>query len=137
MVRQARLRYPEVAFDQGNMLTLDGIPDDSLEGAVAFYSLVHFEDRDVNQALRQMRRVLRPRGLLLVAVHLGEGAAQVERFLDQDTSCQFIFFKSSEIRNRIEAAGFFVTETIERDPYVGNEYPSRRSYIFAEADSIG
>lgn len=117
------------------MLTLERVSDASLAGVVSFYSLVNFEEREVNEALRQMRRILRPGGVLLLAVHLGEGTVQVERFLDQDASLQFTMFNSADLRGRIEAADAIVTETIERDPYVGGEYPSRRSYIFARRAS--
>jgi SAM-dependent methyltransferase len=131
MIRQARLVAPNVPFEQGDMLTLYRVPDASIAGIVALYSLVNFDNDDVDRALRQMHRVLIANGLLLLAVHLGEGTVQVDRFLDQDASLPFTFFNGNRLRGQVEAAGFVVTEAIEREPYVGHEYPSRRSYIFA------
>jgi len=32
----------------------------------------------------------------------------------------------------MEEAGFEIEEVIEREPYEGVEYPSRRAYIFAK-----
>ena len=133
MVLYARRLHPEIPFEQGNMLMLEGIPDASLDGVLAFYSLVHFNASEVDQALHEIRRILRPGGWLLVAVHLGDGTIRVESFLEQGVSLQFTFFDSVHVRRHVESAGFDVTEGIERDPYAEYEYPSRRLYLFARA----
>jgi ubiquinone/menaquinone biosynthesis C-methylase UbiE len=70
LVAAARRRYPEISFSVGDALALDD--DAETFGAiVAFYSLIHLEPTDFRAALREIRRVLRPRGVLLAAFHRG------------------------------------------------------------------
>jgi SAM-dependent methyltransferase len=135
MVRQARILNPGVPFECADMLDLAAVPDASLGGIVAFYSLVHFDDGGVDRALREMHRTLKAGGILLAAVHLGEGTVDVERFLDRDSRLSFRFFSSDALRHRIAEAGFTITEGLEREPYPGVEYPSRRAYVFATASA--
>ena len=71
MVAQAREQSPEIMFTEGNMLDLD-VPDGAWGGVVAFYSIIHIPRELVGRALSEVRRALRPEGLLLVAFHLGQ-----------------------------------------------------------------
>ncbi len=71
MVERARELNPGIDFRQGNMLSLDAV-DESWGAIVAFYSIIHVPRSDVPQALREMRRVLRPGGLLFLAFHVGD-----------------------------------------------------------------
>ncbi|MFS8198359.1 class I SAM-dependent methyltransferase [Streptomyces sp. CWNU-52B] len=71
MVEVARRDHPGVRFELGSMTDLD-LPDGSLSGLVAWYSLIHIPDREMESVLRHFRRVLRPGGPLLVGFHVGD-----------------------------------------------------------------
>lgn len=73
MVECARHLTPGVEFQQGDMMALD-IPDGTWVGIVAFYSLIHIPRPHMAQALRELCRVLRPGGLLLLSFHIGDDA---------------------------------------------------------------
>src|SRR5262245_47058153 len=70
MIERARELNPGIRFEQGDMTAL-AVPDDSWGGIAAFYSIIHVPRPDVTRALRELRRVLVPRGLLLVSFHMG------------------------------------------------------------------
>lgn len=131
MVRQAQRLNPEINFQQGDMLALTGIPDDTFGGIAAFYSVIHIPRRAVVEALRELKRVLRPRGALLVTFHIGAETVHRDEFLGQEVSLDFHFFEREEMKGYLKDAGFVLEEIIERDPYPEVEYPSRRAYIFA------
>lgn len=131
MVRQAIASHPEIKFTQGNMLHLDGIDANAFAGIAAFYSIIHVPRHDVATALAELRRVLCPRGVLLLTHHIGSDTIHRDEFLGEQVSMDFIFFETSEMKSYLTTAGFELEEVIERDPYPQVEYPSRRAYIFA------
>ncbi|WP_290060943.1 class I SAM-dependent DNA methyltransferase [Amycolatopsis solani] len=73
MVELARRNHPGLRFDVGSMTDLD-LPDASVAGVLAFWSLIHVPDDEVPAALAHFRRVLRPGGLLVIGYHVGAGS---------------------------------------------------------------
>lgn len=131
MVEQARLLNPGIDFREGNMLALD-LPDASLAGIAAFYSIVNISEPSLPVVFQEMARVLKLGGLLLLAFHVGDEVLHPEELWGQPVSMDFFFFQPSSIRLRLEAAGLYVEEIIEREPYAPEvEHQSRRAYIFA------
>ena len=132
MVRQARILNPEIQFQTGDMLKLDGIADASFDGIAAFYSIVNIPRESIPTAFREMNRVLRTGGALLVTFHIGQETIRVEELLDKKISLDFFLFETEEIKNHLRAAGFDLEEAIERDPYAeAVEHQTRRAYVFA------
>jgi SAM-dependent methyltransferase len=132
MVAQAAALNPHIPFRVGNMLVLDE-PDEAWAGIAAFYSIIHIPPLEVVNALREMHRVLKPDGLLLLAFHLGEGEAlRVEEMWEQQVALDFWFYSADEMAGYLEEAGYVVEEIIEREPYAPEvEHQSRRAYILA------
>jgi RimJ/RimL family protein N-acetyltransferase/SAM-dependent methyltransferase len=131
MIRQAQLLNPQIRFEQGNILELTNIADASLGGVAAFYSLLHLPRASVVKGLSEINRVLRSGGVLLTANHIGADAVHRDEWFGQEVSLDFLFFETSEMKDYVVRAGFTLEEVLEREPYVGSEYPSRRAYIFA------
>ncbi|HEX8178036.1 MAG TPA: methyltransferase domain-containing protein [Pyrinomonadaceae bacterium] len=134
MVRQAQALNPAVPFQRGDMLALTEIADDSFGGIAAFYAIVHVPRPQLAQALGELKRVLRPRGMLLLTFHIGRAVKHLDEWWGQEVSLDFIFFETEEMKSALQAAGFTLAEVIERDPYPEVEYQSRRAYIFARKD---
>jgi SAM-dependent methyltransferase len=130
MVLRARRLNPDIEFSTGDMTALDAA-DGAWGGILAFYSIVHIPRCDVVRALEEMRRALRPGGVLLLAFHIGEGALHRDELWEIKVCIDFVCFTSSEMTGYLESAGFKIEEVVERDPYPEVEYPSRRSYIWA------
>ena len=116
MVEQARRLNPGIEFAQGNMLSLD-VADEAWGGITAFYSIIHIPRDEVVAALDEMKRTLRPEGLLLLSFHIGDETLHVEDLWGEKVSLDFIFFRPDEMESYLKSAGFRVEETIERPPY--------------------
>jgi len=71
MIALARRDHPELRFEVGTMTDLD-LPDHSVAGVLAFWSVIHVPDDAVPTVFEQFRRVLRPGGPLLVGFHVGD-----------------------------------------------------------------
>jgi len=132
MVRQGQRLNPDILFRQGDMFALADIADNSYGGIAAFYAIVHVPRPSVVLALQELRRVLRPNGVLLLAFHIGQGKKHVDELVGKEVSLDFFFFETGEVKDYLRTAGFELEEAIERDPYSEEvEYQSRRAYIFA------
>ena len=131
ILEQARKNHPEIHFRKGNILELE-FDDDSIAAVVAFYAIVHFTEGQVETAFREILRVLQPGGLFLFAYHIGEETIQIEEFLGKKIDIYFMFFTTDFIRSCLKKIGFKKIEIIEREPYPGVEYQSRRAYVFTK-----
>jgi SAM-dependent methyltransferase len=127
---QARGRHSEIIFIQGDMLALP-FASGKLGGVVAFYSIIHFDNRQVDQSLAEMERVLRPGGHLLLGFHVGTGTVHVDEEFGVAIDLEAAFFMSDDLVGRLRRAGFSIMEQFQRDPYPDVEYQSVRGYIWA------
>lgn len=131
MVEQARRLNPGISFQQGDMLALGDIDDKAYAGIAAFYSIIHIPRLKLDRALAELKRVLCPGGVLLLAFHIGREIIHRDEWWDKKVSLDFIFFETAEMKDNLKTVGFGLEEVIERDAYPEVEYPSRRAYIFA------
>jgi SAM-dependent methyltransferase len=130
MIAQARRLNPDIEFQQGNMLALD-VEDEAWAGIAAFFSIIHVPRTEMVNALLELKRVLQPGGLLLIAVHLGTEVLHVEEWWGQPVSADFVYFQAAEMQAYVQAAGFQIEDLIERPPYPDVEHQSYRAYILA------
>jgi SAM-dependent methyltransferase len=131
MIEQARVLNPGIDYWTGDILALTGVPDGAFASIAAFYSLIHIPRDQIVTALRELRRVLRPAGSLLISFHLGTETRHFNELWGAPVDLDFCFFERDEMRRWLTEAGFTVEEAIERDPYPEVEVPTRRAYLFA------
>ena len=132
MIRVASEFQPGIEFRAGDMRALD-LPDGSLAGVIAFYAIVHFQPDELGPVFREMRRVLSPGGLALLSFHVGEEVVHLDDLFGAPVSLDFRFHVPDRVIEALESAGFTVMERIDRQPYEGAQYPSRRCYLVARA----
>jgi SAM-dependent methyltransferase len=130
MIEQARKLSPHIPFREGNMMALE-IANDTLAGVVAFYAIVNIPRQSLPLVFQEIKRVLRPQGLLLLAFHVGDEVLHEDELWGQKISMDFLLFPTSAIKSDLESAGFTIQEVIERPPYLEVEYQSHRAYILA------
>ena len=70
MIEVARRDHPALDFRVGSMTALD-LPDGSVAGIVAWWSIIHLPREVVPQAFAEFHRVLAPGGVLLLGFHVG------------------------------------------------------------------
>jgi SAM-dependent methyltransferase len=130
MLAQARRLNPDIEFRQGDMRRLD-VPDATWGGIAAFYSIIHIHRDEMLDTLRELKRVLRPHGLLLLVFHRGQETLHADELLGKTVNVDFHFFERVEMVDYLETAGFVVEDAIEREPYPDIEHQSHRVYILA------
>jgi SAM-dependent methyltransferase len=132
MVEVAAQLNPEVEFRVGDLRALE-LADATLAGVVAFYALIHLDADQLAAALGELRRVLRPGGRLLVAVHEGDETRRPGEMWGTPVALEFSFFTRGQLEGALLKAGFAIEEIIQRAPYPDVEVATERLYASAIA----
>lgn len=115
-----RTRSPNVTFIEGRAESIP-FPDGSFDGALAMFSFHHMEDQD--QALDEVRRVLRPDGRILVQEFHPSSApgSLARRLFGRRHGGHHRFCGPVELVAKLEAHGFrdLATYEAERGYLVG------------------
>jgi SAM-dependent methyltransferase len=130
MVAEAQRLNPEIPFHQGNMLSLPDA-DNSWGGIAAFYCIIHIPREQIVDALREMKRVLKPGGILLVTFHIGEEIKHLDEWWEKPVNVDFAFYLPEEMESWLEEAGYELQDTLVREPNPEVEVATRRAYLFA------
>ena len=102
------------------------VRDACCAGVTSFYVLHHVPREDLATALREIRRVLRPGGGLLLATHEGVG----EFIANDDLGIQGTLYRRVELERAVAGAGFGKVRVRNRDP-LPHERQSGRLYVTA------
>jgi SAM-dependent methyltransferase len=130
MVAEAQRLNLEIHFHQGDMLSLPDA-DNSWGGIAAFYCIIHIPRERVVEALREMRRVLKPGGILLVTFHIGDEIKHLDEWWEKPVNLDFAFYQPGEMENWLIEAGYELEETLVREPNPEVEVATTRAYVFA------
>lgn len=134
MVAHARTLEPALPYVVGSMLALGG-EDATYAGISAFYAIVHLAPAELPAAFRELYRVLRPGGPLLLSFHLGDERVHLAELLEQPVDLDFTFFARATVERALEEVGFGIAAALERAPYTPTEHPTRRCYLLARKPS--
>jgi len=130
MVEEASRLNPEIHFHQGDMLSLPD-EDNSWGGIAAFYCIIHIPREQIVDALREIIRVLKPGGLLLVTFHIGQEVKHLDEWWEKPVNLDFAFYLPKEMEVWLNEAGFGLVETLVREPNPEVEVATQRAYVFA------
>lgn len=141
LVRPLATEYKSADIAEGradlklNIEKLD-LPDNGFDALICSHVLEHVDDR---AALSEMYRILRPGGFAVLMTPVIEGWAKTYEsasvLTEADRVLQFgqhdhLRYYGADIRDRIRAAGFALSEFTAEEPYVSRHALSRGSKIF-------
>jgi tRNA-Thr(GGU) m(6)t(6)A37 methyltransferase TsaA len=111
------------------------VASDSLAEVICFYALIHLGAAQRAAAYREIARVTRPDGLALIAFHTSDidaapgGVKHLTEWWGRPVELTFRFLDPGEEAHTAHLAGLDVVAHLYREPDVGHEHPSRRSYL--------
>lgn len=132
MVAQAVANYPElpvVVADFRNVLKPPAAA--GWAGILARFSLIHLAASEWPEVLNGFARVLAPRGVLGLAVHLGDEVREVGEWLGHEVDVQMVTHDPAWVRERLAAAGLTEIEWYARGPQPGASETTDRGYFLA------
>jgi SAM-dependent methyltransferase len=132
MLTVARRRTVGIGLACADMRALP-LRSNTCEGAVAFYSLHHIPRQALRGVLADIRRVLTPAGILVVATHLGEGEVYSDEFLGHEiATIGGTLYRADDLIRAVEDESFRVEVHQQRAP-LPHEHESERIYLIARA----
>jgi SAM-dependent methyltransferase len=129
-VGRRRLGLPAVA---GSLTELP-LATGSLAAATVFYALIHLDDAALPVAAAEIARVLRPGGVVLAAVHIGEQVEHLDEWWGEPVDVDFRFLPTQALVDLLTGAGLHVEAVLERAPN-GIEADTHRAYVLARRRS--
>ncbi|MCG5438274.1 class I SAM-dependent methyltransferase [Micromonospora foliorum] len=111
-IAHARAAHPSVEFHLGSLERLD-VADESIDGILAWYSLIHLPPQELDGVLKEFRRVLTPAGRLV----LGTFTADEVGAFDHKVVTAYRW-PLDEFAERLTHAGF---QEVERLPRPGDD----------------
>lgn len=131
MIAIARRDYPDLRFEVGTMTDLD-LADDAVAGLIAFWSVIHVPDHAVPGVFEEFRRVLRPRGPLLVGFHVGDETEHTsEGYTGRPVNVDSFHRQPSKVARWLHDAGF----TIEAELLLRPDEDVPGAVVFAHSDA--
>ncbi len=136
MLALARNAHPGIQFEEG-VLTALPIADQSLAGAVYWYSIIHTPPEHLDEVCIELVRVLAPHGHLLLAFQAGNGEG-MHRADAYGTRISLTSYRHSpdEVVRHLTKAGLQVHARAVREPEFAHE-STRQAFIVARAGGPG
>jgi ubiquinone/menaquinone biosynthesis C-methylase UbiE len=132
MLAAARGCSPGLAWAAGDMRALP-LRAASCSAAVLFYSVQHVPRSALPHVLRELHRVLREAGHIVIATHLGTGEVFPTELLGHVFEpVGATLYDADELEHEIARGGFAIEQRRRRGP-LPHEHPSERIYLTARA----
>lgn len=128
MIDIARRDYPALEFDVGSILDVD-LADGSVEGVLAWYSIIHTPPKLLTVVLAEFWRVLAPGGLLLLSFQVGDERVRLEQAYGHVVAYDVYRLSPEKILNLLRKRGFRVEIRLVRAPKGSELQP--QAYIMA------
>jgi ubiquinone/menaquinone biosynthesis C-methylase UbiE len=121
----------DMTFKRMDMMNLQ-VDDQSIDGIIAFYSIIHTPKENIDKIFQEFKRVLKSGGKVMLAVKEGKGEGLEGHILDSDMSIYFSYFTKKEVETYFISNGFKIIFLECRTPY-SDEIAISRIYAIAES----
>ncbi|MFI6371968.1 class I SAM-dependent DNA methyltransferase [Streptomyces sp. NPDC050546] len=130
MVALARRAHPGLRFHVGSMTALD-LPDETLGGIVALYSIIHVPDDHLPSVFAEFHRVLLPGAPVLLGFQSGDedGHQRLTERFGSSISLDFYWRTPESVATTLTEAGLRLHARVFREPEGEEKRP--RAFLLA------
>ncbi|MGH9110940.1 MAG: class I SAM-dependent methyltransferase [Acidimicrobiales bacterium] len=108
----------------------------SVPAAVVFYAVIHLDDEGLQAAASELARVLRPDGVALISIHIGDEVRHLDEWHGEPVDLDFRYLQPDALHRILADADLRVEATLEREPIAGVEAQTRRAYVLARRPAL-
>lgn len=105
LLREARSRYPDLAFERALLPALTGLPDDGFDNVLCETVIMHLPREEIAPAVRRMMELLKPDGIFYLSWRVTEGAD-----LRDPSGRLYTAFDSELVRGALDAAALLLDD---------------------------
>ncbi|SIJ33004.1 methyltransferase [Mycobacteroides abscessus subsp. bolletii] len=131
MIQQARILSPTLDFMTGSMTKLD-IPDTSVGGICAWYSIIHIPDDHLPKVFAEFHRVLTPGGWLLLAFQAGNQPRILTEAFGEPVDLIFRRRVPGAVESLLSAADLHMYARLIREPDDDGFESTPHAYLIAQ-----
>jgi SAM-dependent methyltransferase len=114
MLEHARAAHPDVEFVEAALAALP-FADARFDGVLAWYSVIHTAPGDLPAVFAELRRVLRPGGVLLLGFQAGEGERTRAGAYGHDVELHAFLHTTSAVGAALREVGLTVDTVVDRE----------------------
>ncbi|WP_062302692.1 class I SAM-dependent methyltransferase [Demequina subtropica] len=103
--------------------------DARFDGVLAWYSIIHTPPHGLPRVCTELRRVLRPGGVLLVGFQSGSGSREITRAYGQEVRLTAFRHDVRDVAETLGAAGLAIDTVLERAPRPTEDH--RQGFVIA------
>ncbi|WP_158600478.1 class I SAM-dependent DNA methyltransferase [Tessaracoccus antarcticus] len=122
MVARARTHHPSLRIDQADLALLP-FAEDTFDGVLSWYSIIHTPQQALERILSEFGRVLRPGGALLLGFHVGAGERRIHHAYGRDLELTVQMHEIQVVRSSLEGGGFHMRASLEREARASEKGP--------------
>lgn len=130
MIDQAQRLNPDLNFQVGSMTDLD-VPDASVGGVCAWYSIIHVPDEHMDEIFDEFARILIPSGMLLLAFQVGDQPRTLHEAFNHQVELTFFRRQPDNIACQLEQAGLHRYAVLVRQPDNDGIESTPHAYVIA------
>ncbi len=123
---------PDMIFKRNDIARME-FESNYFDGIIAYYSIIHTPKSMVIFLFKELYRVLKPKGYLLVAVKAGTGEVLMNQLIGLEAEIYFSLFTQEEIEEYFGNTGFKLDFIEKRDPY---DFEIKSERIFAIGQKV-
>jgi len=112
MLEKAKEFLPNCEFMQMDIRDLKF--KEEFDAILCLFVLYHLEREDLSKALKEIKRVLKPGGIVLIAVGKGDGEVFGPDPWAPDKKMFYILYKKDELVNKVKEEGFKILDVSVR-----------------------
>ncbi|WP_367321179.1 class I SAM-dependent methyltransferase [Streptomyces sp. HUAS ZL42] len=134
MVELARRAHPGLRFHVGSMTSLD-LPDETLGGILALYSIIHVPDDHLPAVFAEFHRVLVPGGHVLLSFQSDEdGHLHLAERFGHTISLDYYWRTPDTVATHLTKAGLHPQARVLREPLDEEKRP--RAFVLARKPAV-
>ncbi|MEU1089520.1 class I SAM-dependent methyltransferase [Streptomyces sp. NPDC005892] len=138
MLAVARAEHPGIRFEEGSMLALD-LPDGSLGGLLAWYSIIHITDALLPAVFAEFHRVLAPGAHVQLGFQVGDETRHRTDAWGRPIALDFRRRLPETVAALLIAAGFETRARTVREADTEGDFPepTPQGFVLARKPSAG
>jgi len=130
MIAIAKRNYPQIPFTVADMREFS--PKEKADAVWAGYSLFHFEQKDFEKTIKQVKTYLKPNGIFGLVMQEGEGELERDEPFLPGEKIYLHLYTEERLKSILRRYDFKIVEQKRKIPLYPNEFPYNKLFLIVK-----